>query len=225
MSTGEAASPVRTTPRPESVALINIPPNDLEPDDNDSGLDTRYDERITQRPPVQNQAIVVPLVIRKLFPPRGKCAQYLTRILACVVVWAALFCVTEKEAWIGGNIFAIYLLLVLASFGGFLVGWKTRYFNFPPLLGMLIIGFLLRNVSQINLAKDIDPGWSSALRQIALAVILLRSGLGLDTDALKRLRFTVLRLAFGPCITEAVTVAVVSHYLLGLPWLWAFQLG
>jgi len=34
-----------------------------------------------------------------------------------------------------------------------------------------------------------------------------------------------LRLAFGPCITEAVTVAVMAHFLLGLPWLWAFQLG
>lgn len=221
----EASSPVRTSPRPESVALINLPLNDLEPDDNDSGLDTGYDERITQRAPVQTQSIVVPLIVRKLFPPRGKYAQYLTRILACIVVWAALFCVAGKTARPSGNIFSLYLLLILASLGGFLVGWKTRYFNFPPLLGMLIIGFLLRNVQDINIAKDIDAGWSSALRQIALAVILLRSGLGLDIDALKRLRFTVLRLAFGPCITEAVTVAIISHFLLGLPWLWAFQLG
>jgi len=133
--------------------------------------------------------------------------------------------VAGSSAWIGGNLFSLYILLIAAEFGGLLLGWKTRYFNFPALLGMLIAGFMLKNIDRINIADSIKPDWSSSLRQIALAVILLRSGLGLDIDALKRLRFTVLRLAFGPCITEAATVAVMSHYILGLPWIWAFQLG
>ena len=226
----EAASPVRSSNIPESVALINLPNNQpQEPDDNDSGLDTGYDERITHRsiggPNHPNVVHRTPAFVKNCCPPQGRFGEYATRIIACAVIWAALYCVVGSSAWIGSNLFSLYLLLVLASLGGFLVGWKTRYFNFPALLGMLIVGFLLKNIDAINIAKNIDSGWSSSLRQIALAVILLRSGLGLDIAALKRLRFTVLRLAFGPCITEAVTVAIVAHFLLDLPWLWAFQLG
>ena len=241
----EAVSPARSSSAaanivnnsaPESVALINIPPNNppgLDPDDNDSGLDTGYDERVTHRA-IRGGAgahgggdfVTAPFLIQQLFPPRGKYAAYITRTLACLAVWGALYCVAgSTTAWIGGNIFSIYVLLVLASLGGFLISIKTPYFSLPALLGMLIVGFLLRNVKQINIAKDIDDTWSSNLRQIALAVILLRSGLGLDISALKRLRMTVLRLAFAPCITEAVAVAVVARFLLGLPWVWAFQLG
>ena len=35
----------------------------------------------------------------------------------------------------------------------------------------------------------------------------------------------VFRLAFMPCLIEAATVAVASHFLLQLPWLWGFMLG
>ena len=229
----EAASPARSNnSAPESVALINIPPNNppIDPDDNDSGLDTGYDERLTQR--LNNDGglrsdvvMTTPMLIHHICPPKGKYAEYITRALACLVVWGALYCLVDDDAWLGGNLFALYVLLVLASLFGFLISRKTRFFSLPALLGMLIVGFLLKNVKAINIASDINPGWSRTLRQVALAVILLRSGLGLDIGALKRLRFTVLRLAFIPCITEAVTVAVVARFLLGLPWLWALQLG
>lgn len=167
----------------------------------------------------------VPPFLRKYLPPRGKPAYYITRAIACLVVWAALLSVMVRGGLPGGNVFSVYILLVAASFGGWLVDWKTRYFKFPPLLGMLIVGFLLRNIEKINVHKSIDGSWSSALRSIALCVILLRSGLGLDIEALKRLKWTVIRLAFCPCLAEAITVAIVARYLLDMPWLWAFQLG
>jgi len=62
-------------------------------------------------------------------------------------------------------------------------------------------------------------------RAIALTVILARAGLGLDPVALRKLSFGVIRLAFSPCIVEAVTAAVASHFILGFPWLWGFMLG
>jgi len=62
-------------------------------------------------------------------------------------------------------------------------------------------------------------------RAIALAVILARAGLGLDPHALRKLSFGVIRLAFTPCIVEAVTTAVASHFILGFPWAWGFMLG
>ncbi|KAF3837588.1 hypothetical protein F7725_005052 [Dissostichus mawsoni] len=96
---------------------------------------------------------------------------------------------------------------------------------FPPLLGMLLAGLLLRNVPYVTDAVYIDTHWSAALRNIALAVILTRAGLGLDPSALSRLKAVCVRLAVGPCVVEASVVAVVSHFLLGLPWVWGFILG
>ncbi|XP_066303498.1 sodium/hydrogen exchanger 9B2-like isoform X3 [Branchiostoma lanceolatum] len=50
-------------------------------------------------------------------------------------------------------------------------------------------------------------------------------GLGLDPVQLRRLSWTVLLLAFLPCVVEASTLAVVIHFLLDFPWLWGFMLG
>lgn len=62
-------------------------------------------------------------------------------------------------------------------------------------------------------------------RKLALTVILLRAGLGLDIVKLRKLSFAVLRLAFTPCLCEAITVGIVSHFLLGFPWTWSLMLG
>uniref|UniRef100_A0A3P9C807 Cation/H+ exchanger transmembrane domain-containing protein n=1 Tax=Maylandia zebra TaxID=106582 RepID=A0A3P9C807_9CICH len=66
-------------------------------------------------------------------------------------------------------------------------------------VGMLLAGLLLRNVPYITDAIFIDTHWSAALRNIALSIILTRLALS--------------RLKAVSCI-----VAVVSHFLLGLPW-------
>ena len=62
-------------------------------------------------------------------------------------------------------------------------------------------------------------------RQIALAIILIRAGLGLDPAALKRLSFVVIRLAFSPCLAETITDGIAAHLILGFPWQWGFMLG
>ncbi|XP_068754696.1 sodium/hydrogen exchanger 9B2-like isoform X1 [Montipora capricornis] len=90
---------------------------------------------------------------------------------------------------------------------------------------MLYLAEIYLNVRGINLARSIDKRWSSTLRSMALVIILIRSGLGLNTSALRKLKFTLARLAFLPCIFEAVSAAVLVHFLLDMKWLWAFQLG
>uniref|UniRef100_A0A3P9DJT6 Sodium/hydrogen exchanger 9B2 n=1 Tax=Maylandia zebra TaxID=106582 RepID=A0A3P9DJT6_9CICH len=92
-------------------------------------------------------------------------------------------------------------------------------------VGMLLAGLLLRNVPYITDAIFIDTHWSAALRNIALSIILTRAGLGLNPEALSRLKAVCVRVAVGPCMVEACIVAVVSHFLLGLPWVWGFILG
>jgi NhaP-type Na+/H+ or K+/H+ antiporter len=90
---------------------------------------------------------------------------------------------------------------------------------------MLIAGFMLKNVDGIDVARHIDNDWSLTIRNVALVVILLRSGLGLDQNALKKARWTISRLALLPCIAEAITVAIMGYLLLDMGFLWSFQLG
>lgn len=157
-------------------------------------------------------------------PPTRFFGRVLTRGLIVVLIWAVSWSILGADALPGGNIFGIFIVIVAASLCGFVVS-KIPYLHLPPLLGMLAAGFLLRNVRGIDMARHIDKSWSSTLRSMALVVILVRSGLGLNTAALRRLRFTLARLAFLPCILEAVTAAVLVHLLLDMKWLWAFQLG
>ncbi|XP_055765977.1 sodium/hydrogen exchanger 9B2-like isoform X2 [Salvelinus fontinalis] len=145
-------------------------------------------------------------------PPRGLLASLITK---------------EKECLPGGNLFGITVLFICSVTGGKLVGLirLPKLPPFPPLLGMLLSGFLLRNIPVVTDAVYIDNRWSASLRNIALAVILARAGLGLDGSALKKLSMVCIRVGMGPCIIEACTIAIVSHFLMGLPWIWGFILG
>ncbi|XP_042073514.1 sodium/hydrogen exchanger 9B2-like [Haplochromis burtoni] len=71
---------------------------------------------------------------------------------------------------------------------------------------MLLAGLLLRNVPYITDAIFIDTHWSAALRNIALSIILTRAGLGLNPEALSRLKAVCVRVAVGPCMVEACIV-------------------
>uniref|UniRef100_A0A8C9SLP1 Cation/H+ exchanger transmembrane domain-containing protein n=1 Tax=Scleropages formosus TaxID=113540 RepID=A0A8C9SLP1_SCLFO len=151
----------------------------------------------------------------------------ITKVIMAFVLFGAVWSITEKECLPGGNLFGIVILFISAVCGGKLVGliqFPTLP-PFPPLLGMLLAGFVLRNVPYITSAVYIDQNWSAALRNIALAIILTRAGLGLDASALRKLKAVCLRVAVGPCMVEACTVALVSHFLMDLPWIWAFILG
>jgi NhaP-type Na+/H+ or K+/H+ antiporter len=58
-----------------------------------------------------------------------------------------------------------------------------------------------------------------------LVIILIRAGLDLDPNALKRLKFTVIKLGLGPWFVEAGIVAVLSRFFLDLPWDYALVMG
>ena len=51
------------------------------------------------------------------------------------MVWLTAFAVSKKDALPGGNIFALFVLVIGAMLGGFLVS----LIKLPPLLGMLIM--------------------------------------------------------------------------------------
>merc|ERR1712070_1129426 len=121
----------------------------------------------------------------------------------------------------GGTVFDLLEVLVCGILGGKLVATV----GLPPLLGQLLMGFLLKNVipDQLN---GLSSGLNSMLRSIALAIIMLRAGLGLDFAMLRKSSVSTLFLATGPCIGEATTIAVLANMIFpAMSWPFCFMLG
>lgn len=120
-----------------------------------------------------------------------------------------------------GHFFALMVLVIFASIGGMIAGLV----RLPPLLGMMIAGFLLRNLPVVGIAGDISYVWSSTLRYTVLVIILIRGGMALEVKQLWNLKVTLTLLALLPGIIEAAVAGVVAIYLLGMPWQWGLLLG
>jgi solute carrier family 9B (sodium/hydrogen exchanger), member 1/2 len=54
---------------------------------------------------------------------------------------------------------------------------------------------------------------------------MMRAGLDLDPQSVKKLKFTIFRLGWMPWAVEMCCVAAMSRWLFDLPWTWAFMLG
>merc|ERR1719331_3268989 len=88
------------------------------------------------------------------FPPNGEVATTLTLILTIIAIFFTARTVLGPIADIGGTVFALLMLILVALVGGKLVlgaGWLIKKtcgveIRLPPLLGMLIVGIILKNV-------------------------------------------------------------------------------
>lgn len=81
--------------------------------------------------------------------------------------------------------------------------------NLPGLLGMIIVGVLIGPFGFNLLSKDILTV-SPDLREIALIVILLRAGLGIKKEDLKKVGMPAINLSFIPGLLEGFTIAFLS---------------
>lgn len=108
----------------------------------------------------------------------------------------------------------------------------------PGLLGMILTGIILGEYSKnyiVNILKLdlLEPFFisdkilsiSSDLRLCALIVILIRAGLGIDRESLKKIGNVALKMACIPCLFEGFTIMMVTHLLLGFPLLICGTLG
>ena len=75
--------------------------------------------------------------------------------------------------------FALMLLLGMAA------GWACARLKLPPLLGMLLTGVLLGPCC-LNVLDETVLTISPQLRRMALVIILLRAGLNLRLEDLKK---------------------------------------
>lgn len=89
---------------------------------------------------------------------------------------------------------------------------------------MILAGILARNILN-DVIGEMDEEWSLEIRKLALTVILLRAGLGLDLGKLKSKGRAIILLTACPQLLEATATAVSSHFIFGISWPFSFALG
>jgi NhaP-type Na+/H+ or K+/H+ antiporter len=113
---------------------------------------------------------------------------------------------------------------ILILLGGFFAGQLAKRFGAPPLLGMIAAGVALGPQGLNLLGVEILNG-AEALRTVAVMVILMKAGLGLDWDKLKEQGTVAVRLGFLPAAFEAVVIALAARWLFGFDFLTGLLLG
>lgn len=118
----------------------------------------------------------------------------------------------------------IFLSIGLVLLLGFIIGILFEKIHLPGFIGMIIIGVLL-GPSVLNFLSPDLLAISSILRQIALVIVLTRSGLNLNFKELKKVGRSAILMCFLPATFEIIAVGISSHFLLGLDWFEGFLLG
>lgn len=112
------------------------------------------------------------------------------------------------------------MLFISAKIVGYIFGQA----RLPPMIGMLLMGVLLRNVNFLEISGGYRK-FAAVLRQLALVNIMLPAGLGLDPKALKKLTGMILNLSIVPVAAEVGALTLTGYYLLDLPLIWSALLG
>ncbi|WP_129598305.1 cation:proton antiporter [Anaerophilus nitritogenes] len=94
----------------------------------------------------------------------------------------------------------------------------------PGLLGMLILGVIIGPFGFNLISKDI-LNISSDLRKIALIVILLRAGLGIERETLKKVGISAVKMSCIPGLCEGFAIMFVASYFLRISKIEAGMLG
>jgi NhaP-type Na+/H+ or K+/H+ antiporter len=117
-------------------------------------------------------------------------------------------------------IFSIGLILIL----GFIIGWLLSKIKIPGLVGMIIVGLLIGPYC-LGLIDEKILSISTELRQVALVIILTRSGLNLDIDSLKKIGRPAILMSFIPATLEIIGITLISQLLLEITIFESILLG
>ncbi len=101
------------------------------------------------------------------------------------------------------------LSFALILLSGLLVGKLLSLIRLPPLIGMIGVGILIGPFC-LDLIDTSVLNISSQLRQIALVIILLRAGLNLKTDDLKKVGRPAILMCFVPASLEIIGMMLVA---------------
>lgn len=116
----------------------------------------------------------------------------------------------------------ISISLILLS--GLALGELCKKIKLPSLFGMIIAGIII-GPSVLNLLDDSILSISSDIRRIALIIILIRAGLKLNIDDLKRVGRPAVMMCFVPACFEILGMVLLAPKFLGLSVLDSAILG
>ncbi|MCT4619744.1 MAG: cation:proton antiporter [Marinisporobacter sp.] len=94
----------------------------------------------------------------------------------------------------------------------------------PGFLGMLLLGIIIGPYGTNIISSDI-LNISGDLRKIALIIILIRAGLGIKRDTLKKVGVPAVKMSFIPGIFEGFTIMLLGSFLFGISKIEAGMLG
>lgn len=94
----------------------------------------------------------------------------------------------------------------------------------PAFLGFLVIGILLGPFA-FNVLDTAFMGLTQELSTLAIIILLLRAGLGLSRDSMRKIGRPAVEMSFVPSVIEGVSVIFIAHYLLGISFIEAGMLG
>ncbi|TVQ09828.1 MAG: sodium:proton antiporter [Leptolyngbya sp. DLM2.Bin27] len=114
--------------------------------------------------------------------------------------------------------------IILILLVGFFAGQVAGRLKAPALVGMVLAGIALGPQGQ-NLISEGVLGAADGLRTIAVMVILMKAGLGLDREKLAQQGTVALRLGFLPAACEATAVALAAIWLLNFDLATGLLLG
>lgn len=116
------------------------------------------------------------------------------------------------------------LSLGIILLGGFITGFIFEKIKLPKIVGMILIGILV-GPSFLNIIDDSIINISSMLRQIALVIILTRSGLSINLNKLKEMGRPAILMAFIPATFEIIGVLILAPTLLNVSLVEALLIG
>lgn len=116
------------------------------------------------------------------------------------------------------------IVFVLIIIGGWFSGKIARVLRLPGILGMTLWGVGLAFFFSSSFPESV---WelSPFLRSLALIILLLRAGLGIEKAVLQKVGAAALRMAVIPCLFEGISVLLIAKYFLSFSWAEASMLG
>ena len=118
----------------------------------------------------------------------------------------------------------LFLSLFIIFGGGILGGFLFEKMHLPKLVWYILLGTLI-GPSLLNIVDETLLSISSYLRQIALVIILTRSGLSLNINDLKKIGRPAILMCFLPACFEIVGITIFAPTFLGISYLEALLLG
>lgn len=115
---------------------------------------------------------------------------------------------------------SIAIMLLLGMF----MGWVCKKVHLPSMLGMIVTGMVLGPYA-LNLLDREILNLSADLRRIALIIILMRAGLSLNIEDLKKVGRPAILMCFVPACFEIIGMMILAPPLLGISLMQAALMG